>query len=255
MQRCVCLCVVTGLAIAMLGRAQTQPPPTSTPQPAIAGMSGSVGLGFGGGVVRNALKGKPYSLVETTTRIRTLPDGKTVTNIVVVRRMRDSEGRVREEVGDTGASYTLTDPVALLTAVVFPKSKVAMVTRFAQPKPLTPEQQARQAELNARTAAFRNTDPSPDEELSGNMIDGVYAVGSRHVVVVPAISSPTGQEVRIVEEKWISPDLKITVASTTDNPMPRMGKTTTAISDLQQTDPDPALFEIPVDYKIEEKQP
>jgi hypothetical protein len=74
-------------------------------------------------------------------------------------------------------------------------------------------------------------------------------------VVVPAISSPTGQEVRIVEEKWISPDLKITVASTTENPMPRMGKTTTAISDLQQTDPDPALFEIPVDYKIEEKQP
>jgi hypothetical protein len=247
-----------GFSIATLGWTQSAAPPPVEPPRVIAGMSGfatATPPGSGAALIRNAVRGQPYGLVETTTRSNTRPDGTTTTNVVVTDRMRDSEGRVREAVGGAGVSYTLTDPVALLTAVVFPKSKLAIVTRYAQPKPLTPEQEARQAELNARTQAFRKAHPSPDVELPGKLIDGVYALGVRHVVVVPAFASPTGQEVRIVEEKWASPELKITVASTTDNPMPKMGKIAMVISHLQRADPDPALFEIPGDYKIEENQP
>jgi len=53
-----------------------------------------------------------------------------------------------------------------------------------------------------------------------------------------------------VEEKWVLPDLKITVLAkdtTSTNPAE---ETTTEIRELDRSVPDPALFEIPTDYKV-----
>jgi len=202
---------------------------------------------FGTALARSAITGKPYSLVETTTWVKTLPDGQTATSVVVVRRMRDAKGRVREEIGDRGVSYSLTDPTGPFTATVFPKAKMAIVNRFPAPKPLTPEEERKAAEDRAQAEEYRKAHPSPDvEELPGKMIAGVYATGQRRTLTLHI-------GVRVTEETWTASDLKVKVAGTTDDPRPEMGKLTTVVSDLTTTAPDPVLFEIPADYKIEER--
>jgi hypothetical protein len=56
------------------------------------------------------------------------------------------------------------------------------------------------------------------------------------------------REIRVVIEQWVSPDLKITVARSIDDP--RFGLSTMEVSDLLRGDPDAALFVVPADYKM-----
>jgi hypothetical protein len=61
-----------------------------------------------------------------------------------------------------------------------------------------------------------------------------------------------GQAVRIIEETWTAPDLKIAFAQTSDDP--RGEKITMTVTDLHRAEPDPAVFQIPADYKqLEQK--
>jgi hypothetical protein len=87
------------------------------------------------------------------------------------------------------------------------------------------------------------------ENLPGRTINGIYVVGTRTTHVIPS-DGGHGPDVVEVEEKWVSPDLKITVLAkdtTSTNPGE---KTTTEIRELDRSEPDPALFEIPPDYKV-----
>ena len=207
-----------------------------------------------------ALKGQPYSLVSKTTTVKTVADGTPVTAVREERRMRDAEGRERTEtIRPNGAviSSHVTDPVAQMTITLFPGSKTAYVTRIALPPPPTPEQEAKAAELRARVEEYRKAHPplqDTDSELQPQTIAGVYATGRRHVLVIPAGRMGNDHEIRIVEDKWMSPDLKIIMASTADDPRPAKGKITTVVTELNRVDPDAALFQIPADYKVVEQK-
>jgi hypothetical protein len=52
-----------------------------------------------------------------------------------------------------------------------------------------------------------------------------------------------------VEEKWVSPDLKIVVLAKYGSN--RSNETIDEIRELERSEPDAALFEIPSDYKVE----
>jgi hypothetical protein len=206
------------------------------------------GSNYGAVLVRNAVKGKPYSLTETTTEVTILSDGSTKTSVLVKHQMRDADGRERWEIGDTGVFFSLTDPVAYFLATVLPINKSAIVTQFPAPKLPTAEEEAKAAELRAKQAAYRKEHPSPDiEELPGKMVAGVYAVGERQTQII--------QGVQVVTERWTSPDLKIVLKSTSNDPRPQMGKITTVVTDLKIGAPDPALFVIPDGYTVQVKHP
>jgi hypothetical protein len=53
-----------------------------------------------------------------------------------------------------------------------------------------------------------------------------------------------------VEEKWVSPDLRIIVLDKYKNTKTGSDETITEIRELDRSEPDAALFEIPADYKI-----
>jgi hypothetical protein len=53
-----------------------------------------------------------------------------------------------------------------------------------------------------------------------------------------------------VGEKWVSPDLKIVVLDKYRNSNTGSDETVSEIRQLERTEPDAALFEIPADYKI-----
>jgi hypothetical protein len=111
----------------------------------------------------------------------------------------------------------------------------------------------------ARVMTFPGTGPIPthwensgnttSESLPGQTIGGVYTVGTR-TTQVRASDGGRGPNVVDVEEKWVSPDLKVVVLSKYASTSPRSDETITEIKDLDRSEPDAALFEIPADYKI-----
>ncbi len=206
-----------------------------------------------------AVQGEPYSLTSKTTNSKKLTDDTWTTTVLVERRMRDSEGRERSEFVDpSGRSIAarVTDPVAQTIVLLQTWDKTARVTRVPLPKPPTPEQEARVAEARAKAAQLLASHPAPSvegkDELPPRTIEGVYAEGKRQIIVLGASTLSDGEPVRVVEETWTAPDLKIPLASTSDDP--RGQKITMTVTSLQRAEPDPGLFQIPADYKTVEQE-
>jgi hypothetical protein len=56
-----------------------------------------------------------------------------------------------------------------------------------------------------------------------------------------------------VNERWISPELKVTVL--TKRTDPRNGDTTVKLVNISRAEPDPNLFRPPADYTVTENKP
>jgi hypothetical protein len=201
-----------------------------------------------------AVTGEPYSLTAKTTIAKKFTDGTWHMTQYEERRMRDSEGRERSELLDASGrpiSVRLTDPVAQTIIDLQPLSRSATVIHVALP---SPDQQARSKEFRAQAEAYRaQHPPSPDAEspLPPQTIAGVQTEGKRRVNVLGAKMSD-GQEVRVVEETWTAPDLKISLAQTSDDP--RGEKISMAVTDLQRAEPASPLLQVPPDYKLVEQK-
>lgn len=158
-------------------------------------------------------------------------------------------------------SVSLMDPVARTMATLFVNGKTAIVTSFSQltaPTPAippTPEQEARMAEMRAKAQAYRREHPAPlssYEDLQPQTIAGVYSTGRRHMLTIPAGREGNDRDIHVTEDTWTSPDLKIRMRNATDDP--RIGNITMEVTELERNEPDPALFQIPPDYKVTEQR-
>src|SRR5277367_6419752 len=102
--------------------------------PGCDGIVGAILMGMGG------VKGQPYSLIETTTTVRTLGDGTTITNHQEFRRMRDAEGRQRTEDGverDGMMQFDnvqIFDPMAREMINLSVTTKTAHILHIPEPK-------------------------------------------------------------------------------------------------------------------------
>lgn len=236
--------------------AQVAAPPTIAAVPVIPPLRISGGVHLGS-FKMSAVKGEPFSLISKTTSSKKLTDGTWTTTALEEHRMRDSEGRERIEIVNPDhrsgtPAATINDPVAQMIVNLQPWDKTAHITHIPLPKPPTPEQEARAIQASAKAAEYRALHPSPDESpLPSETIAGVYAEG-KHRTITLAAKLSDGEPVRVVEDTWSSPDLKIRLASTSDDP--RGQKIATKVTSLQCTEPDPALFQIPPDYKVVEQQ-
>jgi hypothetical protein len=177
--------------------------------------------------------------------------------------MRDAEGRQRTEMGmeRDGVMHfdniMIFDPVARATINLNIPTKTARIFHMPEPKPMDP---AKLAEIRAKAAENRANHPQPQpanppivEKLGGLTVAGVYAEGTRTTRVIPPGKQGNDREIRTVNEMWVSPDLKIMVGRTSDDP--RSGKSTMVVSDLNRGDPAPSLFQVPADYKVIDQKP
>jgi hypothetical protein len=88
------------------------------------------------------------------------------------------------------------------------------------------------------------------ETLGRQFIEGVEAEGTRTISVIPAGQIGNERAIEIVSEKWYSPELQVNVM--TRHADPRFGETVYRLRNVQRAEPDPSLFQVPSDYKIEE---
>jgi hypothetical protein len=250
-------------------------------------------MSFDGKVV----KGAPYSAQAVTESVQTLADGNRIVRKTTAQVYRDSEGRTRRDqtlgiigpyaaAGDPPQTYFINDPVAGVTYILDPATKVAhkmarieLREKIGQGAPdkaiierkLSGGAAAGAAKSETHTFTFTAPPAPPDgpgapkveffaydnktvdaktEKLAPQNIEGVQAEGTRTTETIPAGQIGNEQPIQIVNETWYSPELQVTVM--TRHSDPRFGETTYKLTNIVRGDPSPTLFQVPTDYTIKE---
>ncbi len=256
------LSVVFAIALmTAVGFAQAPPPPPRDglfmggPGPA----GGMMGGEFGDG---KTVTGAPLTAVVVVTRDTTLADGNKIHNESQVKVYRDSQGRIRREMGvDLVTPATgnvkrnvvmIMDPVTGKRYMLNPDNKTARAMPMRGPR-----QHGTEGSADASTAAGgRGTAQAgalKKEDLGTKTVNGLQAEGVRVTRTIAAGSIGNDKPIDVVTERWYSPDLQIAIMTIHSDPM--MGTVTTKLTNVTRGDPDASLFQVPSDYTVETGKP
>jgi hypothetical protein len=83
------------------------------------------------------------------------------------------------------------------------------------------------------------------------VIDGLVVDGEKTTLTIPAGAQGNDQPVNIVTERWFSKELQTFVL--VKNSDPRLGENTIRTVDIDRSEPDPSLFQVPTDYTIRQQ--
>ena len=101
------------------------------------------------------------------------------------------------------------------------------------------------------SASTRAPDPEPEpvvERLGSQLLEGLLVTGRRITWTIPVGAEGNDHVVRVVTETWDSSAMGITLLNKSSDP--RSGDVVKRMTNLRQTEPDPALFQVPADYTI-----
>jgi hypothetical protein len=211
----------------------------------------------------------PYSAEIVTEVVQELADGNRIERRTTANVARDGQGRVRREQqlaaigpvlpeGDV-RMITINDPVARVHYSLDPMRKAAIRTRppgHPRAGGALPPPPPVYSTGGPNTIAFEHhieVPPPHDvrtEKLGMKEFDGVAAEGTRTTMTIPAGEIGNVRAIDITSERWYSPELRVVVFSRRSDP--RFGDTTYRLTNIARAEPDPALFQVPPDYKTEE---
>jgi hypothetical protein len=111
-------------------------------------------------------------------------------------------------------------------------------------------------DVRARGCELRPYAPPPSTapasgastSLGTRIVDGLELVGSRETQTVSWSTDPNRPTMSVVKEFWYSKQLGINVLTTRDDP--RSGKEVFTVKDIQQGEPDAALFGLPAGFRV-----
>jgi hypothetical protein len=233
------------------------------------------------------VKGAPYSATAITEHIQTLGDGNQIIRKNEATIYRDSEGRTRVDQkletigkwtadGDAPQMTYINDPVAgysynldarTRTAYKGANTKAKAFKRALEMGKLkggNPDAQGgKRIEKNpaspddsiskSKIGAGRKEISTPDvrkkiESLGKKTIEGVEAEGSRSTLTIPAGEIGNTLPIEVADENWYSHELQVVVMSKHRDP--RSGETTYRLTNINRSEPDRSLFEVPADYTV-----
>jgi hypothetical protein len=185
------------------------------------------------------------NLPYTAQVVETLDDGQ-IRRETKMFQARDSQGRTRIEMFSDSPCNRHTDQPVMVNLFVplrrqfiqlIPAQKTARVMTFPGAGPIPT--------LGPNANAVKTT----TENLQGQLIHRIYAVGKRTTQLIP---SDDGRSPNIVdiEETWVSPHLKIVVLYRHWSTDSRSGNTIREVRQVDRSEPEAALFEVPADYNI-----
>jgi hypothetical protein len=206
------------------------------------------------------VEGRPLSGTEVYHSTQVLSDGTHVDKSNTSLFYRDDHGRMRSE---SPAHVLIFDPVAGFTYELNIKQKTYLRTPIPPRTAFEWIAAVGNGTDVSSTSAKLDGDPGASytqrsrgraaagqvtEELPPQSVNGVLAKGSRITIAIPAGTFGNDREVKVVNERWYSDDLKVLLKSSNNDP--RYGVTTYEFTQIVQAPPDPALFQPPADYQL-----
>lgn len=214
--------------------------------------------------------GEPYSAVTKVENVKIADDGtRFESHMMRQKTYRDSLGRTRIEhyIGmsisgsdskPTLVSIWIRDPAAGVSYFLDPRTHTAKETHTAKAPPADP---------GTAVQSFTQLRPSPnsqsqeereryqpkvtEEDLGTQEMEGLTVTGKRITIAFPAGAQGSDRPFEVVTERWASEELKTFILI--KNSDPRNGENTIRTTDIDRSEPDPSLFEIPPDYTITEQ--
>ncbi len=230
------------------------------------------------------VKNQPYQAQAVTELKQTLADGTHITQTTTATVARDSDGRtVRIQKLSTMGPWksatdssrpgaptltTIFDPVTQTHTDYTSDNKVAHVLPMPPPPP---------GAVTGAMGGFAVVGPGPGaggpgpvtfavqghadsgeagtipnmktEQLGTETIQGIPVTGTRTTNTIPAGTMGNDKDIVITRETRYSPDLKLVIQSAQSDP--RFGETTYSLTNIQRSEPDPSLFQVPAGYKVE----
>lgn len=235
------------------------------------------------------VKGAPYSAQAVTESTQTLSDGNRIVNTRSVGVYRDGEGRTRREqslmsIGpylpsiEPIKTILIYDPVAGISYTLDPANRIARKTvslrmesgaetHLRSPGVVATGQVQKmifmrtpngevQDNVVAGAIKMRTEKERTDvkqEDLGTQTIEGVSAQGSRTIITIPAGQIGNERPIEIVDERWFSKELQTVIMTKRSDP--RSGETVYRLTNIDRSEPDHSLFEVPAGYTIKEEQP
>jgi hypothetical protein len=196
--------------------------------------------------------GRPLSADEVRTTVQTLSDGSHINHTETVKFYRDAMGRMLTRT-ETGA--ILYDPVAGFTYDITDYRKSYVKSPITPGATVTIAAAAHRSSISSTSGSgdpkwhstTGNAANAPvTEDLTPQMVNGVLAKGLRLTLTIPAGTFGNDAPLKVVNERWVSDDLKLLVKSS--NSDPRFGVTTYELKNIVQADPSPSLFQLPAGY-------
>ncbi|WP_263367103.1 hypothetical protein [Edaphobacter bradus] len=193
----------------------------------------------------------PFTATVTTELTKILSDGSSQTNWNHRTVARDSSGRIFEERrffapnGDKVATSIVqldySDPSRHEIYTCRTQEKTCYVSRYYAPESVRMEPAGPLP--NGGGSVTR-------EDLGKRMIDDLDVVGSREVTTLNAGVVGNQKTEPIVKEFWYSPRLQINIITKRFDPRFGAQKQNFVVSNINESEPDPKLFEPPADYRV-----
>jgi len=263
------LAVFATLALAGAAPAQERlplggPPPGGPPDPLLM-------LSVEDGIELSVVKGQPYQAEAVTEIVQRLADGNRIKRKVSALVYRDAEGRTRRETSFAGLGpfAPAEDGGAKTVFIHDPLSGVGYVleadTKTARKLSHLPHAEAGDGAPRDRiffrhagpggpaagARTFRKRLPEPViEPLGTQTLDGLEVEGTRTRITIPAGEIGNEKPIEMLSERWYSAELHAVVMSTHNDP--RTGDSVYRLTNINRSEPDHALFEVPADYTIKE---
>lgn len=213
---------------------------------------GAVVASTGGVTILDPTGGARYTL-NTDAKTAYTYTLKTTTPVVVGGQISDDMKRKIEAAQvDSGGAIILNGQGSTI-ATNLDAAKVAELKAKAD------EMNARASELRAVTAARVVAVPSipsmgnskwetRTEQLGMQNFEGVDAEGTRTITTIPADAIGNERPIEIVYERWYSNELQMIVYSKHSDP--RFGEQTYRLTNINRSEPDPSLFQVPTSYRL-----
>ena len=205
---------------------------------------------------------KPLTATEVYRSTQVLVDGTRVDHSDTSLFYRDNRGRMRTE---SQGAIVIFDPVAGLSYLMRTSNKMYSQSAIGNPNGWT-WVSAAGSEASVRPSAARQAPGDPaatvaqrrfglpasqpvTETLAPRTVNGIMANGSRVTITIPKGALGNDRDMKVVNERWYSDELKVLVKSV--NSDPRYGVTTYDLTQVVQGPPDPSLFQVPADFRLQ----
>lgn len=206
--------------------------------------------------------GKPLSAIEERHSEEIMNDGSRQDHPSSGLFYRDEQGRMRIESTTKAVIY---DPVAGFMYVTDAKTKTYRKISVQAANPISIvviedgiwiSSEASRKPSTASAAAVPGALPASgeggqrvvNEDLATTTIGSMRVHGTRLTSTIPAGTVGNDHDLKTVNERWYSDEVKVLVRSSRSDP--RFGSLRYELTNISQTAPDPALFQVPAGFTL-----
>jgi hypothetical protein len=197
----------------------------------------------------------PFTCVLHTEWVRSMPDGGTLTLVNQRTIARESSGRFYQErwllVPKNGPAQSLMSHIQIAD----PNNHTLITLRMGTNAGTLTTYGGTTSKVYKPAEPFVGALPDGSgsvmsDALGDNRIQGVDTVGTRITRTTNAWVIGNDRAFTSVREFWFAPSLGINLVSKVSDP--RFGSQTFTVTDLTLSEPDPQLFEVVKDFKIQD---